>query len=311
MIKTKLEGKSTKELLKAKARDRLYHFMLADGKIRAALVNTSLMVNEMRANHGLGILETLVLGHAYTGGALLTATLKGNDRMAFKVDCGGPIKGLSVEINAHGEVRGFLKNVPIPVDAPLENNDLSKFFGTGLLQVTRFPEHAKQPYTGNVVLRHGNIALDLADYFMNSEQTPTAFNLSIKFDEEGTVLGAGGLMLQAMPDAGEAVLEQLETMLKNLPCIGEFYTDHEAAPETFMNQHFKDLSPKLLGSRRVEFFCRCRKESVGQMVGMLPPEDIEDMLKNGPFPVEIKCHNCSTMYSFDKEEIQTFAKKPE
>ena len=72
------------------------------------------MVNEMRANHELGILETLVLGHAYIAAGLMSASLKGNDRLSLQVDCSGPIKGLVAETNAFGEVRGYLKQVPHP-----------------------------------------------------------------------------------------------------------------------------------------------------------------------------------------------------
>jgi molecular chaperone Hsp33 len=42
------------------------------------------MINEMRANHELGILETLVLGRAYLGAALMTGDLKGMDRLSIK-----------------------------------------------------------------------------------------------------------------------------------------------------------------------------------------------------------------------------------
>jgi molecular chaperone Hsp33 len=131
----------------------------------------------------------------------MAADLKGDDRVAMQINCSGPVKGLSVEANAFGEVRGYLKRVPIPVEAPVQDFDLSGFFGAGILSVTRYLQSAKQPFTGQVELRHGNIAQDLAYYFLTSEQVPTAFNLSIRFDREGEVIGAGGLCLQAMTGA--------------------------------------------------------------------------------------------------------------
>jgi len=122
----------------------------------------------------------------------MSAGLKGDDRVALQINCTGPVKGLSVEANAYGEVRGYLKRVPIPVDKPMEDFNLSRFFGAGLLSVTKTLRDAKQPFTGKVELRYGNIAQDLAYYCMTSEQIPTAFNLSIKFDKQGEVTGAGG-----------------------------------------------------------------------------------------------------------------------
>jgi hypothetical protein len=83
MIKKKIYGYTLKEQLIASAKDRLYNFSLAGGTVRGVIMNGTRMVNEMRANHELGILETLVLGRAYLGGALMTADLKGNDRISL------------------------------------------------------------------------------------------------------------------------------------------------------------------------------------------------------------------------------------
>jgi redox-regulated HSP33 family molecular chaperone len=63
--KKKLYGDNLREQLEASSRDQLYSFFLDFGGIRGALVPATRMVNEMRANHELGTLETLLLGHAY------------------------------------------------------------------------------------------------------------------------------------------------------------------------------------------------------------------------------------------------------
>ncbi len=302
MLKKKLYGNDLKGQLRASARDRLYHFTLSGGMIRGAVLHGTRMVNEMRANHGLGILETLVLGHAYMAGSLMCANLKGDERIGLKIDCSGPIKGLFVEANAFGEVRGYLKNVPIPIEKPLEDFDLSPFFGAGFLSVTKTFRDAKQPFTGQVQLMYGNIAKDLAYYYLTSEQTPTAFNLSIKFDSEGNVTGAGGLMLQVMPGADETAVDNLETMVSDLPSIGTAFAQGEA-PKTLISNSFKVLNPQLLGDHRVEFMCHCNHDRVENMLELLPKADLEDMLQKGPFPVEIKCHHCATPYRFEKEDI--------
>lgn len=308
MKKKRISGKSAKELLIARANDRLYRFLLVEGTVRGALVNGSLMVNEIRANHNLGILETLVTGYAYLGVGLMAADLKGNDRVGFKVECSGPIKGIAVEADAHGEVRGYLMTDSIPLDKPLESFDLAPFFGDGFLSVTRHPEHAKQPYTGQVKLQYGSIAKDLANYFSTSEQTPTAFNLSIKFDKTGVAIGAGGLMLQAMPGAEPEMIDNLENLVYDLPSLGEVFAAGESH-EGFIKRHFRKFSPRLLDNRRIEFFCRCRKETIGRILAGLPVETLGDMLQEGPFPLETTCRYCNTQYRFEKSEIEAIYKK--
>ncbi len=306
MIKKKIPGMAGADYVRARSKDRLYRFLLADGKIRGALVHGTHMIKEMRNNHQLGILETLILGHAYLGISLMTANLKGEDQISFKIDCSGPVRGVSVEGNAVGEVRGFLKNPHIPLDRPLESFDLAPFFGDGYLEVTRFPAFAKHPYVGRVKLQYGNIAKDLTNYFLESEQIHTAFNLSITFDKEGEVAGAGGLFLQAMPDAEEDEIIQLEKTIAGLPSIGEVLPTIEKT-EDFINLHFQPFLPKILANRRVEFFCRCRRDTIAHMIAALPPENLSEMIANGPFPVEICCHNCNTFYSFSREELEQIA----
>jgi len=303
MIKKKIYGDNLKEQLLASARDRSYNFALGNRNVRAVMVNGTRMINEMRANHELGILETLVLGRAYLGAVLMAGNLKGEDRIGIQIDCSGPIRGLSVEANAFGEVRGYLKNAAIPIHAPLESFDLSPFFGAGVLSVTRFVEDAKQPFTGKVALQYGNLAKDLAYYYLTSEQIPTAFNLSIQYDSQGEVVGAGGLLLQTLPGVRDSVVADLENLVRNLPSLGqEFSRPREA--EDIIREVFADHRPRILDSRRIEFFCRCNKDRVYKILMMLPLDELQDLAENGPFPVEMRCHHCSTRYHFDPEEIR-------
>jgi molecular chaperone Hsp33 len=302
MIKKKIYGNTLKEQLIASSKDRLHNFLLAEGMVRGVIVNGTRMVNEMRANHELGVLETLVLGHAYLGGALMSANVKGHDRISFRIDCSGPIKGFVVEANAYNEVRGYLKNTVIKIERPLEDFNLAPFFGAGFLTVTKYIQDRKQPFTGKVALEYGNIAQDLANYFLTSEQVPTAFNLSVQFDSGGEVAGAGGLFLQVMPDADEQTISGLEKLVSNFPSMGAAYVSG-IDPESLVARSFRKYSPKFLASSRVEFLCHCKKERMQSFISALPKEEKKDILEKGPFPLEIRCHNCNTVYHFSKKEI--------
>lgn len=305
MNKPPLPGQTVKQALRARAQDRLHRFTLADGKIRGAIVKAAQMVNEMRVAHQLGILETLILGQAYMGAGLMAMDLKGDHYLRLQVSCSGPVQGLNVEANAYGEVRGHLKQVPIPIDKPMQSFDTSPFFGAGFLSVTKTLEDAKQPFTGQVMLESGNLARDLAAYYLQSEQIPTAFHLSIKFDTQGEVTGAGGLFLQIMPGASEAQCEKIDTLVKALPSLGEAFAENQMVPD-LVRSAFNRLSPRLLSEQRVEFFCRCTDKAIERMFLMLPQADLTDLAHNGPFPAEVRCHNCNTCYAFSKSQLQQF-----
>ena len=152
--------------------DGMTIFLLGDGSMRGAFFHGTRFVNRLRAQHSLGPLETMLLGQAALCGALLVPTMKGRDRAIFRYDTNGPAAGFSVEANSEGWVRGFLLQNPIPVIEQPKDWDLSPYLGPGLVSVIRFPEGGRQPVTGSVEIKHKNIALDLAEYFLESEQTP-------------------------------------------------------------------------------------------------------------------------------------------
>ncbi len=303
MIKKHRYGGSVKEQLRSAARDRLYRFLMAEGTVRGAILHGTRMINEMRANHELGILETLALGHAYLAAGLLTASLKGQDRIALQITCSGPIRGIEVEANAYGEVRGHLKQVPFAVEAPVESFNLSPFFGAGLLKITKYLEDAKQPFSGQVALVHGSIAKDLAHYFFNSEQIPTAFSLSIQFDPRGEAVGAGGLYFQVLPGATDEIVAELENRVSAMPSIGNALAAG-SPPEALVRDAFGALEPKFLDDARVAFMCHCNLARIRSMLTLLPIEDLRDIRNNGPFPLEIRCHHCNTAYAVPREDVE-------
>lgn len=308
MIKKNIYENNLKEHLIAASKDRIFRFLMCNETIRGCILHGTRMVNEMRANHELGILETFVLGHAYIAAGLMSANLKGTDRINISVDCSGPIKGFSVEANSYNEVRGYLKRVPIPVDKPLNDFDLAHFFEAGLLTVTKYLENNKNPFTGTVILKYGNIAQDMAYYYANSEQIPTSFNLSIQFDKEGNVTGAGGMFLQAMPGADRKIIPILEQIVNNFPSIGISLSQGKG-PKELIEDTFNEYSPAFISDERVEFMCHCKKERMAGYLATLPVEDLKDIIEKDTFPLEINCHNCNSRYYFEKNEIENLLDK--
>lgn len=307
MIKKEIYD-NAKDRLKAAAKDKLYRFIMADGHVRGAIIHATSMIKEMRANHELGILETYILGHAYMAAGLMTMNIQDRDRIALKVECSGPARGLLVEATAEGEVRGYLWQNPIPIEKPLDSLDMSPFFGAGFISVIKYLEGAKSPFTGQVMIEYGNIAKDLSNYFTVSEQTPTAFNLSIKFGQNGETEAAGGLFLQLLPGAEENMALVLETIIASMPSMGEDFLKG-LTPEEMIENYFSAYSPKIIGSHRMEFFCRCRREQMAAYIAMLPDADYFEIRDHGPFPLKMTCHHCNTTHVFSKEEIEALGSK--
>lgn len=280
-------------------------FLLADGNYRGGLLHGTRLVNQMRANHDLGIMETLILGHAYLAAGLLTSLVKGNDRISLSIECDGPAGGVAVDSNARGEIRGYMKHSQLTIDTPVESFDISPYIGNGTLTVTRNLEMAKRPVSGHTQLVYGNLAKDLANYFVVSEQKPTAVSLSIQFDTAGRVSGAGALFVQSMPEADQSAAPELEAAVRDLPSLGTRFAAGDT-PAHIINTFLSPFEPDIIGSRSVEFVCSCSAERFGDYLRSLPNGELDDILANGPFPVKVTCHNCNSTYMYTREEIEGF-----
>ena len=103
MIQASIEDVEFPGILGKLAPDGATVFTLEGNQLRGALVNASLMVNRMRANHGLGPVETILPGRAYIAAALLSVTIKGEDRIALRVEGSRHAQGYSAETSARGD----------------------------------------------------------------------------------------------------------------------------------------------------------------------------------------------------------------
>lgn len=322
MIKKEIEDKELNEFLQTLEEDKLRIFTMAEGRVRGALFHGTRFVNQLRAQHNLGILETYILGQASLCGALTIPMMKDMEHTAIKFEGNGPAQGYSVEASSTGFVRSFLFNEHIQLDKPLESWDLNPFLGQGTITFSRIHKDDKYPQSSTVEVNSGNIATDFATYFAQSEQINTAFNSSIQFDKQGRVIGAGAMYLQIMPKTGgtakvgsqvdshaeetaedEDLLRRVENAFKACPSLGLLYSEKQVDSEDIIIGLFREFSPTISITRDVIFDCKCNEEYYINYLRTLPKEQIEDIKKNGPDPLEIICRNCGSIYKIPVEKI--------
>ena len=322
MIKKQIEDKELNEFLQTLEEDKLRIFTMAEGRVRGAWFHGTRFVNQLRAQHNLGILETYILGQASLCGALTIPMMKDMEHTAIKFEGNGPAQGYSVEASSTGFVRSFLFNEHIQLDKPLESWDLNPFFGQGTITFSRIHKDDKYPQSSTVEVNSGNIATDFATYFAQSEQINTAFNSSIQFDKQGRVIGAGAMYLQIMPKTGgtakvgsqvdshaeetaedEDLLRRVENAFKACPSLGLLYSEKQVDSEDIIIGLFREFSPAISLTRDVIFDCKCNEEYYINYLRTLPKEQIEDIKKNGPDPLEIICRNCGSIYKIPVEKI--------
>ena len=261
MIKAEIQDKELIEHLNSLEEDKLRIFTMANGRVRGALFHGSRFVNQIRAQHNLGILETYILGQASLCAALTIPMMKDMEHTSVKYEGNGPAQGFSVEADSTGYVRGYLYNEHIPVTKALENWDLTPFLGPGNLTFSRVHKDDKFPQSSTVEVSGDNIAKDFATYFAQSEQVNTAFHSSIQFDKQGRVVGAAAMYLQVMPKTGGTakvgsqvdshdqdteedleLLRKVENAFRACPSLGLLFSEKEVDSEDIIFQKLLSLS---------------------------------------------------------------------
>ena len=147
--------------------DQLVRAITAGGMVKAVAVSTRELTERAR---------TAALGRTLAAASMMGNALKAPDAsLTLQIKGGGPLGTILAVSDAAGDVRGYVQNPHI--DLPLREDgklDVGAAVGCdGTLTVIK-DLRMKEPYVGSVGLLGGEIAEDLAAYFVESEQIPTA-----------------------------------------------------------------------------------------------------------------------------------------
>ena len=175
--------------------DKLVRAISKDGFVKAAAVSTRELTERARQIHKTTPVATAALGRVLAACSMLGNALKGEGAsVTLQIKGGGPLGTVLAVSDNQGNVRGTVEQPA--VELPLRSDgklDVGTAVGQdGTLTVIR-DLNMKEPYVGSVALLGGEIAEDLAAYFVESEQIPTACGLGVLVDRDQSVLAAGGI----------------------------------------------------------------------------------------------------------------------
>ena len=97
----------------------------------------------------------------------------------------------------------------------------------------------KENWSGTVALQSGEIGDDFAYYFTASEQTPSAVSVGVLVDTDNSILSAGGMIIQMLPDAEEKDIVKVEQIVANLRHMSTMIQEYESL-EDILRDLFDD-----------------------------------------------------------------------
>jgi molecular chaperone Hsp33 len=155
-----------------------------------------------------------------------------------------------------------------------------------------------------VQLRSSEIGDDLAYYLTDSEQIPSAVGVATALDAAGMVSVGGGFLVQALPLADEAEIEEVMARISTLPSLSGLL--QEGGPKALLTEIFGDIPYTLLETHDIFFRCGCSREKVERALLSLGPDELHDMVKQKE-GTEVTCEFCRQTYHLDASAIEQLA----
>ena len=286
------------------------------GSYRVYLSVSTAMVEEARRIHGCTPLAAAALGRTITGAAIMGLMLKSeSDKLTVQFKGDGPAREILATANAKGEVKGYIADpsvdLPLKQNGKLDVGGAVRGLGTGSLTVIK-DLGLKEPYVGRIELVSGEIAEDLTQYYVSSEQQPSSVALGVRMAEDGSVGAAGGMFVQVLPQAQDECLDKLEETLFFMDSFTLLVQDAEGDVYRLLDLIFgkmpEEFRPEVLEERDVSWHCDCSRERMEKALISIGKKDLCEIIAEDK-GAELTCQFCRKKYRFSEEELIALLKE--
>lgn len=279
--------------------------MTGDGFVRIAAVQTTNMVERMRQIHKTLPLATAALGRTLTAASMMGSELKDESgSVTLQIRGNGPLGAITAVSDSRGYVRGYLQNpaanLPLRADGHL---DVGGGVGReGILTVIKDIGEG-EPFSGKIELYSGEIAEDIAAYYLLSEQIPTVCALGVLVDRDQTVRCAGGYLLQLLPGAPEGLIDLLEYRVADVgsvtACLDKGMDMRQVVQELLYGM---DL--RLMEEQPVGYECKCSRNKVASALVSLGRDELDRLIREEE-KIDVTCQFCDKIYTFTRKDLET------
>lgn len=291
--------------------DQLVRAITSDGMVQAVAVSTRDLTERARQIHTTLPVATAALGRALAAASMMGNALKDqNGSVTLQIKGNGPL-GTVLAVSDHlGNVRGYVQQPH--VDLPLRSDgklDVGGAVGhTGTLTVIK-DLGLKEPYVGSVELLGGEIAEDLASYFVESEQIPTACPLGVLVDRDQSVKEAGGYIIQLLPGATEDIISRVEGGVLAAGPVTALLAENDD-PKALLERVLSDFTVETLETSPIEYRCYCSRDRVERALISLGRDELRSLLEEQG-GCELTCQFCDRIHRFSGKELENLLQKIE
>lgn len=283
---------------------KIYKTLIFNDCISLTVSDTTDIVDAAIGYHGLSPVCAAALGRSLTATAFMSTALKNQDeKLSVTINGGGPCGQIVTAADGSCRVRGSIGNPT--VDLPLKPNgklDVGMAVGRdGYITVVK-NTGLKEPYVGRSRLISGEIAEDFTAYYAYSEQLPTAMALGVLIGKDGRCAGAGGVVVQPLPDCPDEYLEQCETMINSFADISDKI--RRFGGKGVCEKFFKEYS---FNEYDCKYECNCSREYVDKVLLAMGEKELRDAIA-ADGKIQVECEFCDKKYVYYEKDVEELLK---
>jgi len=283
--------------------DSLIRAMTRDGFVKITAVDSTQITRRARQIHQTTAVATAALGRVLTAASMIGNMQKKEDgSITLIIKGGGPLGTLLATSDPEGNPRGYVENPQVALMEKYQGKlDVGAAVGSqGTLTLIR-DLHMKEPYVGTIELIGGEIAEDIAAYFVESEQVPTVCALGVYMNRDQSVEVAGGYLLQLLPGAPEDLIDRLEESVQKAGNVTTLMREG-LSPKQVILRVLDGMDVEFLEEQEICYKCYCSRSRVESTIISLGEKDLREIIDAGE-PITVGCQFCDVTYTFTPEDL--------
>lgn len=289
-------------------KSRILRGMTRDGSARIHVIDSRAMVEELRRIHNASPTAAAAGGRLLSAAAIMGSMCgERQDTVSLTVAGDGPLGKLIAVGDYFGNAKGYIENPaaepPLRPDGKL---NVGAAVGCGRLTVVRSCGQ-NEPHVGTAALVSGEIAEDVTAYFAQSEQVPTLLALGVLAGREGHIRAAGGVMVQLLPFASEAVIARLEENTAALAHVSALLEAKKSLTE-LADIALAGIEYDVFDTLEVGYRCDCSRSRMRRALLSVGGKELtelfaEQVAEGKPEELELGCRFCGQTFSFTKADL--------
>jgi molecular chaperone Hsp33 len=261
---------------------------------RYLAVDATAIAEQTRQLHELRRDAVRVAAEGLVASIFLSAHIKGEERITLQIQGSKPECAFMCDVDALGGLRARL-TPEVLVLPPMGRME-------GMLMVAKSLP-GQVPYCGVTAIEAETLESALHRHLGASAQVDAVLRIGADIGDDGTILRAGGVLLERLPSPGVNEDEAAAAFAVGFDPL-RFQTISEIL-KSLRDGSVEGVPVVQLDSRALAWRCSCGQERVEAVLATLPAADLQLMIDEDD-GAEVICHFCNVGYQVSAERLKRF-----